>query len=159
MEHLKARAKELIIGDRDYGQYLHSTGTILPKRFSHLLEPLFDLMSNDIVTIDIGGFTNSCVAIVTAATHEFGLPPAGVIVQTAVLKDDEWCVEVRAAMPVPDEIAISKHRMHKWNDFPTKYFGRIARMGVDVEALFENHKMTFVVGLDGLESIIKFLNA
>ncbi len=129
---IAARAKKMLMGDLDVGQYLfESTDTMLPKKHSACMETLLKMFGHGVIVVDVAcGSTRAALALLVPTTTLSRYVPADAyVVQTATFRGDTAVVELVAKSEIEESTwRLSRRRVHDANEFPKRHIPRIAQL-------------------------------
>lgn len=184
---ISTRAKQRLMGDEDMGQYLfRSTGTMLPKKQAHLMEPLLKLFGRGIIIIDVFTGGERCALAFLAPLGQLGTAVNGGscarhapsiwtpgdhwVQQTAthILEGkDKGAVQVellaRDDIGTQDEWRLGKNRVHRLNEYPRRHLepmSRIAGSTAAFELMWRTMGLVFIwerEAKDDLEALVRHL--
>jgi hypothetical protein len=137
-DSISMRAKRMIMGEHDLGQYLFKhTDTMLPRKHQQQMGPLLKLFGRGIIVVDVfcGEQRAALGFLAPLSSQSRWVPGDDYIVQTAAeiqAGTDKGTVQceviARQDLAATDKWQLGKHREHRLNDYPRKHLARLARV-------------------------------
>lgn len=161
------RAKKMIMGDIDIGQYrFKSTDTMLPKKHQNLMTPLLQLFGQDIIIIDVVANKRSALGFLAPKnTQSMWVPGSEYILQIACEAESTVYTKILSAAAVTcDTWVMGNTRVHNLNEFPKRQIARTARLAESpdiLKTLWSSMVMVFIWEREeqnDLEALIKFVS-
>lgn len=139
---LSTRAKRMLMGDEDVGQYLYRhTGVMLPRKHQHHMGSILQLFGRGLVIVDVAsGEKRAALGFLAPKTAQNRwVPGPDYIIQTAVEiqqfdQDAVQCEVVSLEKVTEESWSLGEKRKHALDEFPRKHLPRICRIAGTPEA-------------------------